>query len=347
MAGNVKEWCWNSSDGKRHLVGGSYSEPNYTFLEANAQDPFDRSARNGFRCARYEKPLADERLTAPAGNIARDYNEETPVSDQVFAVFRSFYAYDKGPLDARDEGPTLDEPYWRKQKVSYAAAYGGERIPAYLFLPKNARPPYQTVLYFPSNVARVGSPTDEMDLRHIDFVVRSGRAVLFPIYQDTYVRRLEVRPSTPNLRRDLVIQWSKDVGRSIDYLQTRKDLDLTKLAYLGSSLGAIEGVINVALEDRIKVAVLLLGGLRFVRYPPEIEPFNFAPRVKVPTLMVTGRNDFTMPYETSQLPLFRRLGSPENDKRHVMYEGGHAPVRMQPIIREVLDWLDRYQGKVG
>ncbi len=31
---------------------------------------------------------------------------------------------------------------------SYNAAYGGERVIAYLFLPKNARPPYQTVVYF-------------------------------------------------------------------------------------------------------------------------------------------------------------------------------------------------------
>ena len=35
------------------------------------------------------------------------------------------------------------------EKVSYAAAYGGERIPAYLFLPKNAKPPYQVVVVFP------------------------------------------------------------------------------------------------------------------------------------------------------------------------------------------------------
>jgi dienelactone hydrolase len=346
MAGNVKEWCWNESEGRRHLVGGAFSEPNYTFLEANAQDPFDRSPKNGFRCARYEKPIA-EALERPAGDLSRDYNKEKPVSDQVFALFRSFYEYDKTPLDARDEGPLVEEAYWRKQKVSFAAAYGDERVPAYLFLPKNAKPPYRTVVYFPSNVARMTNTSEDMDLRHVDFVVRSGRAVLFPIYQDIYERRLEVRPTSPNLRRDLVIQWSKDLGRSIDYLETRKDIDHSTLAYLGSSLGAIDGVTLVAIEPRIKSAIFLLGGLRFVRLPPEIEPVNFAPRVKVPTLLITGRYDFGTPYETSQAPLFRLLGAPEKDKKHVVYEGGHVPTQLQPLIKEMLDWLDRYQGKVG
>ena len=347
MAGNVKEWCWNESDDRRYLAGGSWAEPTYTFLESDAQDPFDRLPRNGFRCVKYERPLADPALAAAVPATSRDYNEETPVPDDVFEVYRSFYAYDESPLDARGEGPAVEEPYWRRQKVSYAAAYGRERIPAFLFLPKNARPPYQTVVYFPSNAARMVRSSDEMDLQHVEFVIRSGRAVLFPIYQDTHERLLERRPTLPNLRRDLIIQWSKDLGRSLDYLETRKDVDLTRLAYYGVSLGAIDGVVLLGLENRFRTAVLTAGGFRFAHYPPEVEPVNFAPRVKIPVLLVSGRYDFGHPYETTQAPLFRLLGSPEKDKRHVVFEGGHVPTQMQPIIKETLDWLDRYLGKVG
>src|ERR1022692_1764871 len=29
MGGNAREWCWNESDGKRFILGGSYADPNY------------------------------------------------------------------------------------------------------------------------------------------------------------------------------------------------------------------------------------------------------------------------------------------------------------------------------
>ena len=41
----------------------------------------------------------------------------------------------------------------RMEKVSFDAAYGKERITAYLFLPKNSSPPFQTIVYFPGSYA--------------------------------------------------------------------------------------------------------------------------------------------------------------------------------------------------
>jgi len=61
--------------------------------------------------------------------------------------------------------------------------------------------------------------------------------------------------------------------------------------------------------------------------------------------MLNGRDDYVFPLETSQLPLFRLLGAPEKDKRHVVLDGGHCPPRL-PLIKEMLDWLDRYLGPV-
>ena len=186
----------------------------------------------------------------------------------------------------------------------------------------------------------------DLNMRNIDFVIRSGRALFYPIYKDTYERHVDRTNSGPSFWRDLVIQWSKELGRAIDYLETRPDIDRSRLAYYGVSIGAIDGVTFLALEDRFKTAVLLSGGFRLDRVPPEVEPINFAPRVRVPVLLVTGRNDFSHPYETAQLPMFRFLGTPEKDKRHFVHEGGHIPTRFQPIIKEILDWLDRYLGPV-
>jgi eukaryotic-like serine/threonine-protein kinase len=56
------------------------------------------------------------------------------------------------------------------------------------------------------------------------------------------------------------------------------------------------------------MAVLLAGGFDFAKKMPEVDELNFAPRVKVPTLLVDGRYDEFFPLETSQYVMFRFLG---------------------------------------
>lgn len=84
-----------------------------------------------------------------------------------------------------------------------------------------------------------------------------------------------------------------------------------------------------------------MGGLPLERFAPEADPLNFAPRATMPVLILNGRYDFTYPVQASQLPLFRLLGATQNDKRHVLFDTGHAVPRI-PLIKEVLEWLDRY-----
>ncbi len=51
--------------------------------------------------------------------------------------------------------------------------------------------------------------------------------------------------------------------------------------------------------------------------------------------------------QTSQLPLLRILGTREQDKKHVLFEAVHEVVAVRTqVIREMLDWLDRYIGPV-
>ena len=79
---------------------------------------------------------------------------------------------------------------------------------------------------------------------------------------------------------------------------------------------------------------------------PEADPFNFVPRIKTPMLLLGGEYDFVFPLDTSQRPLFTLLGTPSEHKRHVVFENaGHVPPRIE-VIRETLDWLDRYLGPV-
>ena len=45
--------------------------------------------------------------------------------------------------------------------------------------------------------------------------------------------------------------------------------------------------------------------------------------------------------------MFERLGSPADQKRHVVFDAGHTNFPRADMIREVLAWLDRYLGPVG
>jgi len=62
-------------------------------------------------------------------------------------------------------------------------------------------------------------------------------------------------------------------------------------------------------------------------------------------LMLNGRYDYGYPTETSQKPMFRLLGTPPRNKRHVVFEAGHIPPN-NLMMTEILEWLDRYQGLV-
>jgi hypothetical protein len=62
--------------------------------------------------------------------------------------------------------------------------------------------------------------------------------------------------------------------------------------------------------------------------------------------MLNGRYDFFFPVDTSQRPLFDRLGSAPADKRHIVFDAGHLPPN-DLFTKEVLDWLDRHLGPVG
>src|SRR5260370_41937164 len=79
---------------------------------------------------------------------------------------------------------------WSRAKVTFDAAYGHERVTACLFLPKNASPPFQTVVYFPGGFAFLD---DKLDLSGVEetrgFLVKSGRALIVPIYKGMYERR--------------------------------------------------------------------------------------------------------------------------------------------------------------
>jgi dienelactone hydrolase len=350
LAGNVKEWCWNRpNDSQRYILGGAWDEPAYLFNDPDARAPMDRGANFGFRGVKYS--AGDE--VATTGELvafeARDFRNEKPVGDDVFAAYRTLYEYDGADLAARVDASDDSSPDWRLERVSFAAAYGGERVPAIVYLPKAAKPPYQAIVYFPNSGVLTQRSSAQVNVRAFDWVMKSGRAVIFPIYKSTFERGDEVTsdyPTMTNTYREHVIAWAKDVRRSVDYLEARPDIDRTRIAFIGASWGAAMAPVFLAVEPRFNAAVIVVGGFYVQRSKPEVEAINFAPRAKIPVLMLNGRFDFFLPEDTTQIPMFRLFGAPEAQKRRVAYDTGHNIPRPD-LIRESLDWLDTQLGPSG
>ena len=349
MGGNVKEWVFNTAGANRYMLGGAWNEPVYMFTDPDAQPPFHRLPTYGFRCIQLDRredlsPALTAGIVAPA----RDWRNLKPVSSQVFEAWRSLYSFDHGDLKAQVESVDDTSPEWRREKVSYAAAYGGERISAYLFLPKNAAPPYQVMIGFSgANVFFERSSATTTDFDRFTFIIRSGRAFLYPIYKSTFERADGRKSDTPDMTadfRDHMVMWSKDTGRSVDYLESRSDIAKDKIGYIGLSSGATLAPVFLAIERRIKLGVIYMGGINLQPSRPEADTVNFAPRVTQPVLMLSGKFDNYYPTVSSQEPLFKLLGTPAEHKLRREYEAAHN-IPKAVMIKEVVGWMERYWGK--
>jgi dienelactone hydrolase/predicted Ser/Thr protein kinase len=357
MAGNAREWNANRSPGGRIVRGGAWGDNTYMFGKVSQAPPFDRSERNGFRCVLYsegdEVAAAPQFVTFPENP---DFYAMEPVSDEIFELYRERLRYDEAPLNADLQRRSEEHPDYVYERVAFDAAYRGERVIGHLFLPKNSSPPYQTVVYFPGSAALLQPSSEDMEHYYeypifLSFLVKNGRAVFFPVYAGTFERGRADLPQLlaggqqkTRLHSDWIIDVIRDFSRSVDYLESREDIDTDRIAYYGMSFGGWLGAIIPAVETRIATAVVAFGGLRD-EGRPEVHPINYVGRVSMPVLMLNGRYDSAFLVDTSILPMYDLLGTPEEHKQLKLFASDHI-IPKNDLIRETLDWLDRYLGPV-
>jgi dienelactone hydrolase len=355
MAGNVREWCWNESADGRVVRGGSWLDNTYDFVDERQAPAMDRSPRNGIRLAFYPDPDAIPTQAFESRQLqeAIDVYAQKPVTDDIFNIYREQFAYDPMELNSRVETREHSPGGWIHETVSYDAAYGGERILAHLFLPESVSPPYQAVIYFPGSASTWLRSSQGMEnyfefTMFLSYLVRNGRAVLYPVYKGTFERG---EPALTAIHEgdgsyaytEFLIQTVKDFRRSIDYLETREDIDSSKLAFYGMSWGGVMGTIIPAVEEGLRASILLAGGLLYSNARPEANAINYVSRVEIPTLMLNGMYDTGVDQVIK--PGFNLLGTPPGDKRLILYETDHIPPRAE-YIKETLGWLDKYLGPV-
>ena len=93
-------------------------------------------------------------------------------------------------------------------------------------------------------------------------------------------------------------------------------------------------------EPRLRVAVSYVGFIPRRMIEPPADPLHALPHVRVPLLLLSGEFDSTAPLASARR-YFALL--PDGDKKHVVEPGGHFVPR-ERLVRETVDWLDRYLG---
>ena len=344
MAGNAREWGTNPhKNGYRSMMGGGYNDEAYFFTDNFAQHPINRYKTNGFRCV----IIPDEETNLASADtliesFTRDFYSFKPISDEVFNIYNGMFKYDKTPLNAKVIKDKIDiNEAWYKKVVEIDAAYNQEKLPLNIFVPKNESPPFKTIVYVPGSNSITTRNSQNLTAEFLGFLMRSGYALVMPIYMGTYERGY---PEFPNyvendskVYADQMIMMVKDYSRAIDYVEEQDEL-LNEVYYYGISWGGMLGPLFLANEDRIKKAVWQVAGLGVRETRPEANPLTFLSRINKPVLMLNGIYDQYFPFETSQKPMYDLLSLNEPAKKMITYKSAHSPPWSQ-TSKEILSWF--------
>jgi len=357
LIGNVSEWTASGGLQVRAVIGSSFEDPPWSYNFPRDVDPLYRGADVGFRGMRYTARSSPEPL--PAYETFEDFTSSVRrISDEMFEGIRLNFAYPVGTVSADQVqlAESVEFDHWTRQRVLIPSGHEGDPLPVYLYLPKRGEPPYQSVLYLPpADSWSPGFRSESVALENyqIDFVPRSGRALVWPVYFGSHERYDDYHAAAPSERSALATERNQrirnEIGRVMDYLDDSPEFDGGRTALMALSHGAIIASYNLAAEERIRAAILISIGIappNPVFANPQNDPNVFWARVRQPVLVINGRYDPIRPYHFVLEPLVDLLATPVEDKRSILYDSAHWPLPRYPMMRDSLDWLDRYLGPV-
>ena len=343
MAGNVGEWILNERGEGYGAMGGSWEDASYVFVLGEARPALAASSAVGFRLvSRAEVGGRDQ----GSGPIVRSetIDQIAPVDDATYQAFLSHYRYDKRDLDVQLI-ERLETPDWTREKVTFNGVE--DRVIAYLYLPKQAQPPFQLINWIVSRTVFQGRTAAEEVEAIMAPQIKGGRAVFAVVPRGAIERPWPEVVSAARVGtvvdRDMHILQVTEFRIGLDYLETRSEIDMRRVAHVGFSWGAVtRAIVFDAVEPRIRSIVYIGGGLRPSVRLPEVNVWNFVTRVTQPALVLTGRFDEEWPYE----PYARNLYELLSDATLELVDSGHLPPLelRNPIINA---WLDETLGPVA
>ena len=256
-----------------------------------------------------------------------------PVSEEVFATIADHYGYDQSqPLDTSVIGVWPHRLPYIIEKVEFSSIHN-ERVPAYFTHPKNS-----TATRYPAVLLLHGAndfwgKNGDWEREWMDILAREGWCVLVADFYGFGERKKAGQVARDN------IQSVTDQRRGIDFLFSRPEVDTTKVALMGGSMGGYFGTLVAGLESRFTTVVLTVTGAwpgvatdhAFARFSHTL---NFAPRVSAPILMVNATGDGRELGEE----LYNAMPEP---KQQIWYESEHyLPPR--EYSEDILNWFHEH-----
>jgi serine/threonine protein kinase len=342
MAGNVSEWIANQIGDGYGTAGGSWKDVSYLFANFGNFPAGFASDAVGFRCV---KNASETDQGSFAIDVGRSTQKLKPTDPTEARAIRRLYLYDKQEL--RPEiVETKETDAWRHESIRFQSA--GESVTAHLYLPKNARAPYQPIMYIPSGAVSAGLTVTQEIEAHAAPYIKAGRAVYSVV-----LRGYRERPPVANAPRlainsiafrDFMVATSTDLQRGIDYLETRSDMDMSRLSCFGVSV-ANEKLTLLAVESRCRAVIMMgAGAVRSLQgLTPEANGLNLVGLMLTPKLMINGRYDEVVPWLAEGEPFYAALPGP---KTLALIEEGHVPA-LSASVPVVSSWLDKTLGPVN
>jgi len=351
IAGNVREWVINPhGNDRRSILGGAFNTNKYTFNSFYSLNPLDRSIQNGFRLVKNFDNEIEENNSFNVRHIERNFDDEIDVSDEVFEVYKSQFDYPKTLLKVTTLEVKSPNPNYSIEKFEMDPPYSSdEKLYGFIISSKEFKNKSVPIIEFPTAGAIFSNKIiiDDNLLKSRKYMLDEGYSLIIPIYYNNYDREKSLKSWWPNESeeyKNAIIKIGKDFKRVIDYLETREDLDIKKLSYLGYSWGSVTSNILLAIDDRIKSAAIFIGGLMLQKSRKEIESHIYLRRIKIPILHIVGKLDGIFEYEDSFLPWNKLIGTPEEDKFIIAIDNaGHGDgISRDIIINNHLELLKKY-----
>ena len=349
IAGNVREWVINSHGvDRKAILGGSYDTNEYTFNSFYSLSPFNRSIQNGLRLVKNFQDGSLSNDSFVVEHIERNFNLEKNVSDEVFEVYKSQFDYPDVPLKVEVNEIELSNKKYNIKKFEMPTPYkSDEKLYGYIINSKKFEKMSKPIIEFPGAWALFSNnlTIDDYIIKEKKYLLDEGFSIIIPVYYNTWDREKTIKdwwPDETEEYKNTIIKIGKDFKRVIDFLETRDNLDMNKLSYMGYSWGSVTSNILLAIENRVKSAALFVGGLMLQKSRKEIESHLYVRRIKIPFLHIVGKLDGIFEYEDSFLPWNELISTPEKDKSIIILEKTGHGLPKDVMIENHLKFLNKY-----
>ena len=349
IGGNIKEWTLNpngDNQEKFSIMGGAFNEPSYTFNNYYSLSPFDRSIGNGFRLSKNLTNGESELDNDIIPEFKRNFYEIEDVSDEVFNVYKSQFDYNSQPLNSKTLNIENFQDGYSSQIFEMETTYeSDEKLFGYVVFSNRFKDKYDPIIIYP-NASSIGSNTDtnlpNQLLNGFKYLIDEGYAIIHPVYHNTYSREKTHNTWWPNdseKYKNTIIKIGQDYKRSLDYIESRNDFNFEHLSYFGYSWGSTTSNYLLAIDDRIKAAVLCVGGLMMQKSKKEVEAHYYVRRIKTPILHIVGKEDGIFGFEESYKPWKELIGTAKDKLKLIELDNVGHGLPWDTIRKHHSNWI--------